>query len=259
MQKLSIVGLIACLVVACSNTQVITQPAPTKVVYVTAIAQPTAIAKIATQEPVFGQVSAANVTVDAKVFELQPIDRVILTGDSSGFATGNVYLAPADIQLPEISQIVPPCVTGETFYLTGYTFTLQPYHPGVDGRCTINHAISDGGVATAAHDAIVVKLYENLQTFQQDSKTFWVSGRTYILAATQDNCTMYTIYGHLQFPTANENWPQAGDIVQTGAPLGNVGATGNATGPHLHFGIVRECDGKSQWINPYSLGLVGGN
>ena len=57
-----------------------------------------------------------------------------------------------------------------------------------------------------------------------------------------------TIYAHLSHVSVN-----AGDRVQAGDQLGNVGSTGNSTGPHLHFGL-RIAGVRNQayggWVDP---------
>ena len=53
--------------------------------------------------------------------------------------------------------------------------------------------------------------------------------------------TIYTLYAHCL-----EVLPQAGDTVTAGQAIATVGATGNVTGPHLHF----EIRNGETWLNP---------
>ena len=44
---------------------------------------------------------------------------------------------------------------------------------------------------------------------------------------------LYTFYGHLESVSVS-----AGEVVEAGAVVGRVGATGRVTGPHLHWGLT---------------------
>jgi len=65
-----------------------------------------------------------------------------------------------------------------------------------------------------------------------------------------------TIYAHLSHVSV-----KAGDRVQAGDQLGNVGSTGNSTGPHLHFGLriagIRN-QAYGNWLDPM-LGRTEGD
>lgn len=56
---------------------------------------------------------------------------------------------------------------------------------------------------------------------------------------------------------------KVGDRVERGQKLGEVGRTGRASGPHLHFAIFRDADSPSPWkglvVNPYLVfsALIG--
>lgn len=53
-----------------------------------------------------------------------------------------------------------------------------------------------------------------------------------------------TYYAHLQC-----SYVGRGQLVTQGDPLGQVGSTGNATGPHLHFSVKRD----GHWVDPAPL------
>lgn len=61
---------------------------------------------------------------------------------------------------------------------------------------------------------------------------------------------IYTFYGHL-----SEIDVKVGDILEAGAVLGKVGATGRVTGPHLHWGLTVE----RARVNPLALVNLMGN
>jgi murein DD-endopeptidase MepM/ murein hydrolase activator NlpD len=59
----------------------------------------------------------------------------------------------------------------------------------------------------------------------------------------------YQIYlAHLELVAVTQ-----GQILRYGETVGEVGSTGNSTGPHLHYGIKRRTDGGQVWLDPVTF------
>ncbi|SES85472.1 peptidoglycan DD-metalloendopeptidase family protein [Anaerobranca gottschalkii] len=71
----------------------------------------------------------------------------------------------------------------------------------------------------------------------------WLSGYGYTVILEHDN--NYTLYAH-----ASSLSVKKGQWVEKGQEIARVGATGNATGPHLHFEIRIGGNSSSKAVNP---------
>lgn len=101
------------------------------------------------------------------------------------------------------------------------------FHEGTD------FAAPHGTPIYAAHDGVVV----------MESRSHGKYG--HIIALQGED--LLTVYGH-----NSSNLVSVGDRVRKGDQIGEVGATGRATGPHLHFETrVRNADGRYAAVNPY--------
>ena len=58
------------------------------------------------------------------------------------------------------------------------------------------------------------------------------------------NGEVATLYAH-----CSKLYIKEGEEVRQGQPIAEVGSTGNATGPHLHFEIMR----NNEYINPEDI------
>lgn len=111
---------------------------------------------------------------------------------------------------------------------------------GLKGHEGVDWATPTGVQITAPFNGIVLR-----QDYQSDYKNY---GKLVVVWDPVQCCAVW--YAHL-----SAEYVQNGQRVLKGQVLGRTGATGNVTGPHLHFGLV-ETDRYANRLNKNN-GYVG--
>lgn len=121
-------------------------------------------------------------------------------------------------------------------FTSGFMTKSRPNHAGDDWA-----PIKPGNRSTKIHaagDGVVRRVGRNIMPGHSGSAVIIDHGN---LTDEYGTDRMETYYGHLASYSV-----KSGDIVKAGQVIGVMGATGNVTGIHLHFGVL--CNGR--WIAP---------
>ena len=146
----------------------------------------------------------------------------------NGFAPAGVgvgwdgYIDPVDSNPPRGLPLHDPVYLGCLFHDPNYA-----NHTGVDFPATLGTPV-----------------YTTLA-----GKVVWagLNGPWGNLVVVENNGTQIYL-AHLEMIAVTE-----GQILQYGETVGEVGSTGNSTGPHLHYGIKRQTEGGQVWLDPVSF------
>ena len=120
-----------------------------------------------------------------------------------------------------------------TFYNNVTGMNISDFHDGID--------MTSGNYVVAYADGKVIESRNN------------VAGYSEVLASgnyvkIDHGNGLFSIYAHMKYGSVTVS---VGQQVQKGQIIGQVGATGFATGAHLHFGICK----NGQWVDPKSYML----
>ena len=113
------------------------------------------------------------------------------------------------------------------------------YNWPITGTITSNfgHRSSPGGIGSTNHQGLDIAGSMGDPVAAADGGTVimaqWYGGAGKTVQIQHDDGTI-TQYSHLSWWDCN-----VGDSVAQGQTIGKVGSTGNSTGPHLHFGVIK--------------------
>ncbi|SMX69639.1 Peptidase family M23 [Brevibacterium sp. 239c] len=183
----------------------------------------------------------------------EPVAETILTtltttpgpATNSAAATGGAAVPAAQTLAAESSRVVFPVPEGTWVLTSEYGPRVHPisgensFHTGTD------FAAPDGTPVLAAVDGTV--------TVAGFSGGY---GGLIVIEHTLDGVAVATAYGHMWEQGIHVN---PGDTVTAGQHIGDVGSSGNSTGPHLHFevrpgGTNGEAIDPAAWLNTHDAG-----
>ncbi|MCT7962202.1 peptidoglycan DD-metalloendopeptidase family protein [Laspinema sp. D1] len=113
------------------------------------------------------------------------------------------------------SMIFPLAIPSEITSLFGWR--IHPIFGGSRFHSGIDLGAPTGTPVVAAYSGTV-------------SIADWMGGYGQTVVLQHQNSTLETLYAHL-----SSIFVQPGEVVEQGQVIGEVGSTGNSTGPHLHF------------------------
>lgn len=149
-----------------------------------------------------------------------------------------------DPDVPETSRMVFPLPEGTYVWTSGFGWRIHPitgqraFHAGVD------YAAPDGTALFAIADGVVI-----------DAEMVGGFSGQITIEHTVDGERIATRYIHMWEHGIHVS---AGDRVQAGDHIGDVGSSGNSTGPHLHLevrpgGVDGEPIDPEPWLEAHDL------
>lgn len=141
--------------------------------------------------------------------------------ERSSVSERRISMAPVEHYIGDLSM---PITQGR--FSSRFGWRWKRFHEGID------LAAPAGTPIRAAHDGVVVLARSNWGRY----------GKVIVLKGDG----LMTVYAH-----NSKNLVRKGQAVRAKQVIGKVGATGNVTGPHLHFETrVRNDEGRFAAINP---------
>ena len=151
-----------------------------------------------------------------------------------------IPLVRAGLTYQDLEKLYKYRNSGRTSYDGKYKDRFKStghYNWPITGQITSNfgHRSSPGGIGSTYHQGLDIAGSMGDPVGAADGGTVvyagWYGGAGKTVMIEHDDGTV-TQYSHLSWYDA-----KVGDVVGQGQTVGNVGSTGNSTGPHLHFAV----------------------
>ncbi len=178
-------------------------------------------------EPPEGQLEERELVIETRKYKIQRIDGLPQRKVSPTKPEDLARIKNDQVQIAEVRKRT----TLKTFFDTGFMWPVEGRISGVYGSQRILNGkprSPHNGVDVAAPRGTPVKTMGDgiVALVNQD---MFFTGKTVMI---DHGLGLTSVYIHMDKTTVNE-----GDFVTKGTQIGTVGATGRATGPHLHWGV----------------------